>query len=52
MRNAVELAVDQQNASGGVLGAKVAEVGTDDKADAETGKEPLRRFATTIKSSV
>src|SRR5207245_3574001 len=37
-KQAVELAVDEQNATGGILGAKVALVSGDDRADAGEAK--------------
>jgi branched-chain amino acid transport system substrate-binding protein len=44
MRQAVELAVDERNNAGGVVGAKVAAVAIDDKADVETGKAVAKSF--------
>jgi len=38
MRQAVELAIDERNAAGGLDGAKLVGVAVDDKADAEAGK--------------
>src|SRR6266516_5491829 len=39
MRNAAQLAVDQANASGGVLGRKIELVSGDDKADPAAGEK-------------
>src|SRR5580704_19357207 len=44
MKQAVELAVDERNDTGGVAGAKVVAVALDDKADAETGKAVAKTF--------
>src|SRR4029077_20383682 len=44
MRQAVELAVDVRNNAGGVVGAKLAAVAIDDKADVETGKAVAKSF--------
>ena len=44
MRQAVELAIDERNAAGGVAGAQVVAVAIDDKADVETGKAVARSF--------
>jgi branched-chain amino acid transport system substrate-binding protein len=38
MRQAVDLAIDERNAAGGVLGGKIVPVVIDDQADAEKGK--------------
>src|SRR5271155_5811927 len=38
MRQAVDLAIDERNAAGGVLGGKVAAKAMDDQADPEKGK--------------
>jgi branched-chain amino acid transport system substrate-binding protein len=38
MREAVDLAIDERDAAGGVLGAKIAAEAIDDQADAEKGK--------------
>ena len=38
MRQAVDLAIDERNAAGGLLGAKVVAEVIDDQADAEKGK--------------
>ena len=43
-QHAVELAVDERNAAGGVLGAHVVLVAGDDRADATEGKALARRF--------
>src|SRR5262249_22630598 len=43
-KQAVEIAVDEKNASGGVLGGKVVLVSADDKADAAEGKAVAQRF--------
>jgi len=44
MKQAVELAVDERNDTGGVAGAKVTAVAVDDKADPETGKAVAKSF--------
>src|SRR5205085_8663138 len=44
MKQAVELAVDERNASGGVAGAKVVATALDDKADPEAGKAVAKAF--------
>src|SRR5262245_60935876 len=44
MRQAVELAIDERNASGGLAGAQVIAVAVDHKADVETGKAIARSF--------
>jgi branched-chain amino acid transport system substrate-binding protein len=44
MRQAVELAVDEYNAAGGLNGTKVVAVAVDDKADAEVGKAVANGF--------
>jgi branched-chain amino acid transport system substrate-binding protein len=44
MRQAVELAVDEYNAAGGLDGTKVVAVAVDDKADAEVGKAAAKSF--------
>ena len=38
MRQAVDLAIDEQNAAGGVSGGKIVAVVVDDQADPEKGK--------------
>jgi len=43
-KQAVEMAVDEKNASGGVLGGKVVLVSADDRADAAEGKAVAQRF--------
>ena len=43
-KQAVELAVDERNATGGVLGASVVLVAADDKADGAEGKAVAQRF--------
>jgi branched-chain amino acid transport system substrate-binding protein len=43
-RQAVEMAVDEKNASGGVLGARILLVAADDRADAAEGKAAAQRF--------
>jgi len=43
-KQAVELAVDEQNATGGILGAKVALVSGDDRADAGEAKVLAQQF--------
>src|SRR5579871_2632072 len=44
MRQAVDLAVDEKNAAGGVLGAKVVADAADDKADAAEGEKVAKSF--------
>lgn len=44
MRQAVEFAIDERNAAGGLAGTKVVGVAIDDKADAEAGKAVARAF--------
>jgi branched-chain amino acid transport system substrate-binding protein len=44
MRQAVDLAIAERNAAGGVEGAKVAGVAIDDKADAAEGKAVAKKF--------
>src|SRR5215470_9657026 len=44
MKQAVDLAVDERNAAGGVAGAKVLGVAVDDKADPEAGKVVAQGF--------
>src|SRR5215470_18225754 len=44
MKQAVDLAVDERNAAGGVAGAKVLGVADDDKADPEAGKVVAKGF--------
>lgn len=44
MRQAVELAIDEQNAAGGLDGTKVTGVAIDDKADATAGKAVAAAF--------
>lgn len=43
-KQAVEMAVDEKNANGGLLGAKVVLVWADDRADAGEGKAVAQRF--------
>jgi branched-chain amino acid transport system substrate-binding protein len=43
-KQAVEMAVDEKNANGGLLGAKVVLVGADDRAEAAEGKAIAQRF--------
>jgi len=43
-RQAVEMAVDEKNASGGILGARVLLVAADDRADVAEGKAAAQRF--------
>src|SRR5437660_9972782 len=43
-KQAVEIAVDEKNANGGVLGAKVVLLSADDRADAGEGKAVAQRF--------
>jgi branched-chain amino acid transport system substrate-binding protein len=45
MRQAVDLAVDERAAAGGLLGAKIVAAVIDDQADAERERPPPRRFA-------
>src|SRR5919202_4376529 len=45
MRNAAQLAVDQANARGGVLGRKIDLVEGDDKADPAVGKQVAKEAA-------
>jgi branched-chain amino acid transport system substrate-binding protein len=44
MRNAVELAVAERNAAGGILGARVVAVAADDQADNQKGAVIAKRF--------
>jgi branched-chain amino acid transport system substrate-binding protein len=44
MRNAVEMAVDERNAAGGVAGAKIVAVAADDAADNQRGEAVARQF--------
>ncbi|MBR0801387.1 branched-chain amino acid ABC transporter substrate-binding protein [Bradyrhizobium jicamae] len=44
MKQAVDLAVDERNAAGGIAGAKVLAVAVDDQADPEAGKAVAKRF--------
>ncbi|MCP3462126.1 MULTISPECIES: branched-chain amino acid ABC transporter substrate-binding protein [unclassified Bradyrhizobium] len=44
MKQAVDLAVDERNAAGGVAGAKVVATAIDDKADPETGRAVAKAF--------
>jgi branched-chain amino acid transport system substrate-binding protein len=44
MRQAVELAVDEYNAAGGLDGTKIVPVAVDDKADVEAGKAVAKSF--------
>src|SRR5258708_37806693 len=44
MRQAVDLAVAQRNAAGGVLGAKIVAVAADDAADNQRGEAVARQF--------
>jgi len=44
MRQAVDLAIAERDAAGGIDGAKVAGVAIDDKADAAEGKAVAKRF--------
>src|SRR5215813_12285937 len=44
MRQAVELAIDERNASGGVAGAQVLALAVDDKADVEAGRAVATSF--------
>src|SRR5262249_33152535 len=44
-KQAVEMAVDERNAAGGILGAQVVLVSADDKADAAEGKTLAQRFS-------
>jgi len=43
-RQAVELAVEERNAGGGILGARVVLASADDRADAAEGKAVAQRF--------
>jgi branched-chain amino acid transport system substrate-binding protein len=43
-RHAVELAIEERNAAGGILGATVVLVAADDRADAAEGKLVAQRF--------
>jgi branched-chain amino acid transport system substrate-binding protein len=43
MRQAVDLAIDERDAAGGVLGGKIVAAVIDDQADAENGRVPPRR---------
>jgi len=44
MKQAVELAVDERNDTGGVAGAKVVAIAIDDQADVATGKAVAKTF--------
>src|SRR4051812_16504085 len=44
MRQAVDLAIDENNAAGGLDGTKVVGVAVDDKADATIGKAVAKGF--------
>ncbi len=44
MRQAVQLAVDERNAAGGVLGAKILTDAIDDAADSQKGEAAARHF--------
>ncbi len=44
MRQAVEMAIDERNAAGGILGARVAAVVADDAASASTGQTVAEQF--------
>src|ERR1700676_5189516 len=44
MRQAVELAVDEKNAAGGILGAKIVVDAADDAADNAKGEAVAQRF--------
>src|SRR5580692_1465884 len=44
MRNAVELAVAERNAAGGILGARVVVVAADDQADNQKGAAIAKKF--------
>src|SRR5581483_9673577 len=44
MKQAVELAIDERNAAGGILGARVAAVVADDAASASTGQTVAEQF--------
>jgi branched-chain amino acid transport system substrate-binding protein len=44
MKQAVDLAVDERNAAGGVAGAEVLAIAVDDKADPEAGKAVAKGF--------
>src|SRR5215470_465854 len=43
-KQAAELAVEEKNAAGGILGAKIVLVAADDRADSAEGKAVARRF--------
>src|SRR5262245_21087721 len=43
-RQAVELAVEERNAAGGILGARVLVAAADDRADAAEGKAEAQRL--------
>src|SRR6185295_3443489 len=43
-KQGVEVAVDERNAAGGILGAQVVLVAADDRADAGEGKAAAQRF--------
>src|SRR5262249_29099519 len=43
-KQAVEMAVDERNAAGGILGAPIVLVAADDKADGAEGKAVAQRF--------
>jgi len=44
MKNAVDLAVDEKNAAGGILGAKIVASAVDDEANADKGKAVATAF--------
>jgi branched-chain amino acid transport system substrate-binding protein len=44
MRQAVQLAVDERNATGGILGAKILADAVDDAADSQKGEAAARHF--------
>ena len=44
MRQAVDLAIDERNAAGGLLGGKIVAAVIDDQADAEKGKAVAKAF--------
>src|SRR5437762_4894934 len=44
MKQAVDLAIDERNAAGGLAGAKVLGVAVDDRADPEAGKAVAKTF--------
>jgi branched-chain amino acid transport system substrate-binding protein len=44
MRNAVDLAVAEKNASGGILGTKIVAIAIDDEASNEKGKSVAKQF--------